>query len=170
MRYLIILALFLTSCSSSYHLKRAVAKDPDILRQDTLFIPEISIDTFYTLERDTIKISEDIDSIFTLYIHDDTCLETVKTVIPKIVDYIYKEEVIKDTLLFTETLTTDSLSITLMLQVWQEGQDIKLKSSLVKAQIYTTNVVMVDKSMFKLWQEIILLGVCILLLVFLIKK
>ena len=87
MKYLIVLLILCSSCTSAWHLERAIKKDPSILKQDTLVIPEIKIDTFYKL--DSFQIQGDIDSIFTSYIiNNDTCLERVKSIPPEIVRYV----------------------------------------------------------------------------------
>ena len=50
MKYLIILSLFLIGCSSQYHIKRAIKKNPSIQTEfvDTLTFTRIHLDTIYT--------------------------------------------------------------------------------------------------------------------------
>ena len=168
MKYLVIMLLLFSSCTSAWHLKRAIAKDSSILTQDTIVIPEIQIDTFYKL--DSFKIKGDIDSIFELYIIDnDTCLELVKSITPEIVKYV-REEIIKDTLIYQETLETDSLQVTLSLKAWLEDGNLRLKSEIINSKVYTNQIIYEDKSLLKKWQEFVLFGICLLLILLLLKK
>lgn len=50
MRYLIVLILFLTSCSAEWHIKKAVQKDPTIQKEivDTLKLTKTFVDTIHT--------------------------------------------------------------------------------------------------------------------------
>ena len=73
MRYIILL-LFLSSCSSTYHIKKAIKKDPNIL-QDKVIV-------------DTLKI-ESIDSV--AYVVNDTIKYTYfKTIRDTIISTRYK--------------------------------------------------------------------------------
>ena len=73
MRYIILL-LFLSSCSSTYHIKKAIKKDPNIL-QDKVIV-------------DTLKI-ESIDSV--AYVVNDTVRYTYfKTIRDTIISIRYK--------------------------------------------------------------------------------
>lgn len=71
---LIILLLILTSCSSTFHLKRAIKKDPEILQEKTII--------------DTLRI-ETIDSI--PYTINDTVRYTYfKTITDTLIEFKYK--------------------------------------------------------------------------------
>jgi len=71
---LIILLLILTSCSSTFHLKRAIKKDPTILQEKTII--------------DTLRI-ETIDSI--PYTINDTVRYTYfKTITDTLIEFKYK--------------------------------------------------------------------------------
>jgi hypothetical protein len=67
MRYFIILLILLSSCSSRWHLKRAIKKDPTIVQVDTIMVtdsvhvvtPFVSTDTIFKLSKDTITIVKD---------------------------------------------------------------------------------------------------------------
>tara|TARA_R100000664_G_scaffold34181_1_gene54757 strand:+ start:5432 stop:5875 length:444 start_codon:yes stop_codon:yes gene_type:complete len=58
MRYLI-LVLLLSSCSSTYHLKKAIKKDPEILKEQTIIdtLKIETIDSVAYVVNDTIKYS-----------------------------------------------------------------------------------------------------------------
>ncbi len=168
MKYLIVLLILCSSCTSAWHLERAIKKDPSILKQDTLVIPEIKIDTFYKL--DSFQIQGDIDSIFTSYIiNNDTCLELVKSITPEIVKYV-REDIIKDTLTYQEVLKTDSLEVTLLLKAWLESGNLHLKSEIINSRVYSSQIIHKDKSLLKKWQEFVLFGICLLLVLLLLKK
>jgi hypothetical protein len=79
MRYLIII-LLLSSCSAQWHLKKAIAKDPTILKEgvviervtDTIEVitPELRVDTLHRFSRDTVttyvdrvKIRTKVDTV-----------------------------------------------------------------------------------------------------------
>lgn len=65
MRYLILI-LLLSSCSSTWHINRAIKKDPSILKPDTIikydttiiFKDRILYDTFVTTEYDTVVMQD----------------------------------------------------------------------------------------------------------------
>jgi hypothetical protein len=67
MRYFIILLILLSSCSSRWHLKRAIKKDPTIVQVDTIMVtdsvhvvtPFVSTDTIFKLSKDTVTIVKD---------------------------------------------------------------------------------------------------------------
>ncbi len=68
---IVFLLLLFTGCSSQWHLKRAIKKDPSILKQDTIkirdtvevFIPEFQVKDSIVVEHDTVRV----DSIIRLY-------------------------------------------------------------------------------------------------------
>lgn len=60
--WVIVISLVLSSCGAQWHLKRAIAKDPEILNQqvvsiDTLVVTEkvAATDTFFLQQHDTIE-------------------------------------------------------------------------------------------------------------------
>lgn len=65
MRYLILI-LLLSSCSATWHIDRAIKKDPSILKPDTIikydttiiFKDRILYDTFVTTEYDTVVMQD----------------------------------------------------------------------------------------------------------------
>lgn len=65
MRYLILI-LLLSSCSATWHINRAIKKDPSILKPDTIikydttiiFKDRILYDTFVTTEYDTVVMQD----------------------------------------------------------------------------------------------------------------
>jgi hypothetical protein len=65
MRYLILI-LLLSSCSATWHINRAIKKDPSILKPDTIikydttiiFKDRILYDTFTTTEYDTVVMQD----------------------------------------------------------------------------------------------------------------
>lgn len=67
MKYFICLLILLSSCSSRWHLKRAIKKDPTIVQVDTIMVtdsvhvvtPFVSTDTIFKLSKDTITIVKD---------------------------------------------------------------------------------------------------------------
>jgi hypothetical protein len=67
MKYFICLLILLSSCSSRWHLKRAIKKDPTIVQVDTIMVtdsvhvvtPFVSTDTIFKLSKDTVTIVKD---------------------------------------------------------------------------------------------------------------
>jgi hypothetical protein len=67
MRYFIVLLIVLASCSSQWHLKKAIKKDPTIVQVDTVTVtdsvhvvtPFVSTDTIFKLSKDTVTIVKD---------------------------------------------------------------------------------------------------------------
>lgn len=97
MRKFSIILLILSSCSSQFHLKRAIKKDPSILTVDTLRV--VDVDTFVT---ETIKH----DTSF-YQSHDTTIIVkdrmTIKHFIHDSVVYI-EGECLGDTIIQTEII------------------------------------------------------------------
>ena len=102
-----ILLLSLMSCSAQWHLKKAVQKDPMILRKDTLVVtdtivqpPVVITDTVTTKQHDTITIVKDrmrvqvVRKLDTIIINaqcdSDTIVRTIEVPYDKIV-YVQKE-------------------------------------------------------------------------------
>ena len=97
MKYLIVLVLFLSSCSAQWHLKKAIEKNPNLLQVNEFVIDTLLVtDSFYSVDSFTLN---EIDSFIS---------DTGKT---KITIYRYKDrftikqEIKKDTLRFTKTIT-----------------------------------------------------------------
>ena len=111
MRWLVklILVLSLTSCSAQWHLKKAVQKDPMILKKDTLVVqdtlvvpPVVLKDTVTLKQHDTITITKDRLRVKIVKVNDtliidakcdsDTIVRTIEVPYDKIV-YVEKESV-----------------------------------------------------------------------------
>jgi hypothetical protein len=111
MRWLVklILVLSLTSCSAQWHLKKAVQKDPMILKKDTLVVqdtlvvpPVVLKDTVTLKQHDTITITKDRLRVKIVKVNDtliidakcdsDTIVRTIEVPYDKIV-YVEKESI-----------------------------------------------------------------------------
>ena len=103
------LILLLSSCSAQWHLKKAVQKDPMILRKDTLVVqdtlvvpPVVLKDTVTLKQHDTITITKDRLRVKIVKVNDtliidakcdsDTIVRTIEVPYDKIV-YVEKESV-----------------------------------------------------------------------------
>ena len=103
------LILLLSSCSAQWHLKRAVQKDPMILKKDTLVVqdtfvvpPVVLKDTVTLKQHDTITITKDRLRVKIVKVNDtliidakcdsDTIVRTIEVPYDKIV-YVEKESV-----------------------------------------------------------------------------
>ena len=103
------LILLLSSCSAQWHLKKAVQKDPMILRKDTLVVqdtlvvpPVVLKDTVTLRQHDTITITKDRLRVKIVKVNDtliidakcdsDTIVRTIEVPYDKIV-YVEKESV-----------------------------------------------------------------------------
>ena len=103
------LILLLSSCSAQWHLKKAVQKDPMILKKDTLVVqdtlvvpPVVLKDTVTLKQHDTITITKDRLRVKIVKVNDtliidakcdsDTIVRTIEVPYDKIV-YIEKESV-----------------------------------------------------------------------------
>ena len=103
------LLLLLTSCSAQWHLKKAVQKDPMILKKDTLVVqdtlvvpPVVLKDTVTLRQHDTITITKDRLRVKIVKVNDtliidakcdsDTIVRTIEVPYDKIV-YVEKESV-----------------------------------------------------------------------------
>lgn len=168
-------ALFLSACSPTQRLHNLLDKHPElsITTIDTIYQPEVTIDTFYTIEKDTVGLSNYVDSIISSLDLDTACRDEIIAVTRPVTEYILSKECIEDTLYYTETITTDSTSATLHLKVFQDGDSIKFIASLTDA--YTNNTktevtyVEKDTSWLSRKYEIILFSVIALLLILLLK-
>ena len=102
-RVLFILTVTLCSCSASYHLKKAIKKDPSMI--DTLYH---KIDTAFVLKKDTVYL----DSVAENFVYridtllKDTCVISEKK--KTIIRYILKKEVLPASI---ESLRRDTISI-----------------------------------------------------------
>jgi hypothetical protein len=96
------LLLLLTNCSATWHLKKAVQKDPTILEKDTLVVkdtvvvpPVVTTDTVTLRQHDTITIQKDRLKVQLLKVNDtviinaecasDTIVRTIEVPYEKIV-------------------------------------------------------------------------------------
>jgi len=103
------LILLLSSCSAQWHLKKAVQKDPMILKKDTLVVqdtlvvpPVVLKDTVTLRQHDTITITKDRLRVKIVKVNDtliidakcdsDTIVRTIEVPYDKIV-YVEKESV-----------------------------------------------------------------------------
>jgi len=103
----LILVLSLTSCSAQWHLKKAVHKDPTILKKDTLVVtdtlvtPPVAItDTVTLKQHDTITIQKDRLRVQLVKVNDtitinaecasDTIVRTIEVPYEKII-YVEQE-------------------------------------------------------------------------------
>jgi hypothetical protein len=101
--------MLLSSCSAQWHLKRAVQKDPMILKKDTLVVqdtfvvpPVVLKDTVILKQHDTIRLIKDRLRVNIVKVNDtitidaicdsDTIVRTIKVPYDKIV-YVEKESV-----------------------------------------------------------------------------
>lgn len=84
------LLLLLTNCSATWHLKKAVKKDPTILEKDTLVVqdtvvvpPVVITDTVTTKQHDTIVVQKDklrvriVKRLDTLIIEGECASDTI---------------------------------------------------------------------------------------------
>jgi hypothetical protein len=102
----LILVLSLTSCSAQWHLRKAVRKDPMILKKDTLVVqdtfvvpPVVLKDTVTLKQHDTITITKDRMRVKIVKVNDtliidakcdsDTIVRTIEVPYEKIV-YVEK--------------------------------------------------------------------------------
>ena len=103
------LILLLSSCSAQWHLKKAVQKDPMILKKDTLVVqdtfvvpPVVLKDTVTLKQHDTIIITKDRLRVKIVKVNDtliidakcdsDTIVRTIEVPYDKIV-YVEKESI-----------------------------------------------------------------------------
>ena len=100
--YLLTISVLLSSCSAKWHLKKAVQKDPSLLKSDTLVVqdtvvvpPVVITDTVTTKQHDTIVVQKDrlkvriVKKLDTLIIEgqcaSDTIVRTIEVPVPSIV-------------------------------------------------------------------------------------
>lgn len=100
--YLLILSVLLTSCGAQWHLKKAIKKDPTILRRDTVVVTDTIVtapvsvrDTITLQQRDTITITKDrlkvniVRSFDTIMVdaicESDTIVQVIEVPVPSLV-------------------------------------------------------------------------------------
>lgn len=100
--YLLILSVLLTSCGAQWHLKKAIKKDPTILRRDTVVVTDTIVtapvsvrDTITLQQRDTITITKDrlkvniVRSFDTIMVdaicESDTIVRVIEVPVPSLV-------------------------------------------------------------------------------------
>jgi hypothetical protein len=105
------LILLLSSCSAQWHLRKAVQKDPTILKKDTLVVRDTIVvkpvalrDTVILKQRDTIRLVKDRLSVQIIKVNDtitidaicdsDTIISVIEVPYEKFV-YIEKETTIQ---------------------------------------------------------------------------
>jgi len=161
---IILIAFLLSSCSAEKLIQRAYKKDPSLLKQDTLVIPEVRIDTFYNI--DTIEIKQDLDSSLGIL---DSCPPGIKEQVIQIVTDYITEDLLEDTLTYERTIVNDSVNITLLLKVWQEDKQLKFEAYIADSQItIPPSVIIKGDALLSKKEEIILMilfGISILLLI-----
>lgn len=166
-------AFVVLGCNPTKQVSRIISRHPDQFTNtiDTLYLPEVKIDTFFTM--DTVNIKGDLDSIFIDI--SEPCKEEVKELIPSISHYIATRDIITDTLYYTSTIENDSLILNLNTKIWQDGTDIHLnvvlEDSKVKTKTIEINHITKEKTSFKEKLRVILfyLGVGALL-IFLFRR
>ena len=99
---LLIIALSLSSCSAQWHLRKAIKKDPSVLRKDTVVVTDTIVtapvsvrDTITLQQRDTITITKDrlkvniVRSFDTIMVdaicESDTIVQVIEVPVPSIV-------------------------------------------------------------------------------------
>lgn len=165
--------LFLTSCSTQRRaarlVDRAVKLNPELASEkiDTVFIPELELDT--VVQIDTITISQDIDSILNAL--SDSCKKEVELIVREpLVKYIKERQVITDTLKFTQNLSNDSVELKLVAEIWQDGTEIKLNIKLIDSKIISkTSPIVYEKRPPRIYITVFVV-IFIFILVYLILK
>jgi len=169
----IALALFLCSCSvqkrAQRHLARAIELDPTILvaEIDSVEVPTIQLDTVYNIQYDTLTIETDIDSLINTLVND-SCIEEAKKLITPIVEYVTTYTFLDDTISISDTITTDSLRLSLRTDVWQSGDSIMIKTELANGVVlFDYNyIVPPEDTYLNKTQEVILFLILLLVILF----
>jgi hypothetical protein len=105
MKNLIIILVFLSSCTPQKRLNRLVKKNPELVKIDTvriidtIVIESFHFDTIIQIDKDYSKI----DSIFFNFKHDIDSLKSIELK-QEIKNYIINKPLIKDTLFFEKDL------------------------------------------------------------------
>lgn len=157
--------LFLSGCSAQKRLNRIVDKHPELVQVDTITIPEIKIDTFFSI--DTQEVAGDIDSIF---LEVPAECEEIKD---DIITYIIDREILKDTVSYVRNVKNDSIDATLQVTIWQEEDKVRVDVALVDSKVLAEKVVYVEKKVnrpFKTYTTLAILALSLVFLILLIKK
>ncbi len=100
--YLLTMSVLLSSCGAQWHLKKAIKKDPTILKSDTVVVTDTIVtapvsvrDTITLQERDTITITKDrlkvniVRSFDTIMVdaicESDTIVQLIEVPVPSLV-------------------------------------------------------------------------------------
>ena len=106
--YLVLSVLLLSGCSAEYHLKKAVKKDPSILKKDTVIVHDTTVlpsvvlrDTVRLKEIDTLVLTKEKLNLKIVRVKDtfqidaeckgDTIIKTIQVPI-EIVSYVEKDK------------------------------------------------------------------------------
>lgn len=167
--FFILLSIY--SCSASWHLQKAIQKDPSILKTDTVTIniPDIQIDTVFENSIDTVKVSEDIDSIIASLNLPEICKEVIKP----ITKYITTISFIDTTINLVDTFYTDSFKVIIQTSLNPlENNTYSLTTSLKDIQVtYSEDTyIQKDTSLLNKLEEIILLAILFILAILLVKS
>lgn len=170
----LIALLFFASCSvtkrANWHLNQATRLNPGLITEhiDTLYIPELEIDTFFSV--DTVAIPADIDSILNAL--SDSCKEEAQIVIREpLIQYVKEREIIKDTLYYVDEIYNDSMALKLLAEVWQDGTSIKLRILLTDAVLYNKDQTVVQVPRKTNYLNIIIaIGIVAIILYLLLKS
>lgn len=123
MRYLIIGLLFLASCTPQQRLNRLIGNHPYLAQpivrdtvlttvdKDTIYIPERTIDTFFSAHIDTFTVS---DSGITVTIIKQVDRWHLKTIVSK--DTIYYSDTVK--IAYKDTVTTFTVQPISSRDIW----------------------------------------------------
>ena len=138
------------SCSAEWHVRRAEKLDPAVVstKVDTLFLPEVSIDTILKVEKDTAGLSAYIDSILYNTVIPDSCIPIIKTIKEPILKYVDNMPVLLDTARYETTFEADGVLVHLELFAFQEGKNIRIGTKLIDSKVITetTTIVKPEKS------------------------
>ena len=130
------LTLLLSSCSANWHLKKAVRKDPAILKKDTLVVVDTIVqqpvalkDTVILKQHDTIRLVKDRLKVEIVKVNDtitidaicdsDTIIRVIEVPYEKVV-YVEKES-FKDKLFSFILALTGGLLGFILITRWMRG-------------------------------------------------
>lgn len=133
------------SCSADWYIRQAQRIDPTAVvnTTDTIRIPEVSIDTFVQIEKDTAGLSAYIDSLLTTLPIPDTCLPFIKVIKEPVIEYVEGMPVLLDTAFYETTFEADGVLISMQLYAFQEGDQIRIGTKLLDSKVLaeTTTIV-----------------------------
>ena len=106
--YLVLFTLLLSGCSAEYHLRKAVKKDPSILKKETLIVRDTTVlpsvvlkDTVWLKEIDTLILTKEKLNLKIVRVRDtfqidaeckgDTIIKTIEVPIEK-VSFVEKDK------------------------------------------------------------------------------